>query len=50
MTLKGAKQCIEGAKTRILEIVEDLVWLFGKGEGGGVAWHSVYVMQPPIRL
>eukprot|EP00731_Ephydatia_muelleri_P015246 Em0008g966a len=24
VTLKGAKQCIEGAKTRILEIVEDL--------------------------
>lgn len=36
VTLKGAKQCIEGAKTRILEIVEDLVWLFGKGEGGGL--------------
>jgi len=25
VTLKGAKQCIEGVKKRILEIIEDLV-------------------------
>ena len=30
-------QCIEGGRTRILEIVEDLVR--GEGEGGGGAVH-----------
>ena len=35
VVLKGAKQCIEGAKTRILEIVADLVSLGGWRDGEG---------------
>lgn len=33
VTLKGAKDCVEAAKKRIQEIIEDLV---GAWEGGGV--------------
>lgn len=30
VTLKGAKECIEGAKTQIAEVVEELVSLGGE--------------------
>ena len=36
VTLKGAKDCIEAAKKRIQEIIEDLVRLLGGGRGGNL--------------
>ncbi len=45
VTLKGAKECVEGAKKRILEIVADLVsWWMGVVFCGGGGWKQTNIM------
>ena len=40
VTLKGAKQCIDGVKARIQDIVDDLVSAFQNKMTSVTAWHA----------